>query len=109
MASTIKINIKEDLSYLSSRFKSERDSLVANRIRCLILLKEEKIKKRKDLAANLCISYASLKRWLKTYRESGLEAMLYIKQSIGRKSSITEEVHNALFERLHDSICFYKL
>lgn len=103
MASTIKINIKEDLSYLISLLKSERDSLVANRIRCLVLLKEEKFKKRKDLAANLCISYASLKRWLKIYRESGFAALLSIKQSTGRKNSITEEVHNALFERLHDS------
>ena len=103
MASKTKINIKEDLSDLKRLLKSERDTLIANRIRCLIFLKEEKFKKRKDLADHLCISYASLKRWLKMYRETGLEFFLCIKQSTGRKNSIPEEIHNALFEKLHES------
>ena len=103
MASKITINIKEDLSYLIARLKSERNSSVANRIRCLILIKEDKFKKRKDLAADLFIGYASLKRWLKTYQESGLEAMLCIQHSTGRKNSIPEEIHDALSDRLLDS------
>jgi len=103
MASKITINIKEDLSYLIARLKSERNSSVANRIRCLILIKEDKFKKRKDLAADLFIGYASLKRWLKTYRESGLEGMLCIQHSTGRKNSIPEEIHDALSDRLLDS------
>ena len=103
MASKITINIKEDLSYLIARLKSERNSSVANRIRCLILIKEDKFKKRKDLAADLFIGYASLKRWLKTYRESGLEAMLCIQHSTGRKNSIPEEIHDALSDKLLDS------
>lgn len=103
MASKSKINIKEDIDVLRSLLKSERNSLISNRIRCLIFLKEERFKKRKDLATHLCISYASLKRWLKTYREMGLESMLCISYSTGRKNSIPQEVHNALFDKLHES------
>ena len=97
------IEIKEDLPYLKSLRNKEKNHRLKTRIQSLILTKEKKFKKRTELATHLGIGIASLDRWTRVYKESGLNSMLTISNGGVRRNSVPEEVHNALEEKVHDS------
>ncbi len=97
------IDIKEGLNELKSFRNQEKNHRKKTRIQSLILTKEKKFKRRIDLAAHLGIGIASLNRWTKVYKESGLTAMLEISSGGLRKHSEIEVIHNELEVKLNDS------
>ena len=103
MPQQAEINIKEGLEYLKSLRKKETNHRLKTRIQSLILTKERKFKRRVDLANHLGIGIASLDRWTKVYKESGLDAMLIISNGGVRRNSVPEEVHKGLEEKVYDS------
>ena len=103
MPKYVDIEVKESLSELKSLRKREKNHRKKTRIQSLILTKEKRFKRRKDLASHLGIGIASLDRWTKVYKESGLTEMLKISSGGLRRHSPLEMIHNELKAKLRDS------
>ena len=99
----VDIEIKEGLNELKSLRIREKNHRKKTRLQCLILTKEKKFKRRVDLATHLGIGIASLDRWTKVYKESGLTAMLDISSGGLRKHSSLEVIHKELEDKLNNS------
>lgn len=97
------IEIKEGFEELKILRNKSNNYRIKTRIQSLILTKQKKFKKRVDLANHLGISFASLNRWTKVYKEKGLTAMLTISNGGKRRNSVPLEVHKGLEEKLNDS------
>ena len=102
MSRKTKIEIIESIEYLKSIYHSSKNDRIKLKIKSLILLKENKLGKQERIAIHLGISYATLKRWLKEYKESGLSFLLTIKVKGKPKSFFDNEVQEKLRERLND-------
>lgn len=97
------IAIKEDLPYLKSLRNKEKNHRIKTRLQSLILTKEKKFKRRIDLANHLGIGIASLDRWTRVYKKSGLNAMLTISNGGVRRNSVPKEVHQGLEKKVYNS------
>ncbi len=97
------IQIKESLEELKQIRRKVVNHKFKTRIQSLILTKENKFKRRMDLASHLGIGIATLDRWTKTYLNSGLDALLHSDSGGKRRSVVTQDIHNALSIKLHDS------
>jgi transposase len=97
------IEITETLDYLKKLRNKENNHRLKTRIQSLILTKEEKFKRRIDLANHLGVGIASLDRWTRVYKESGLDAMLTISNGGARRICVPKEVHEGLAEKVYDS------
>ena len=69
----------------------------------LILSKENKFKRRKDLSNHLCIGLSTLNNWTREYLKHGLDYFITINTGGHPKSTISAELHQALSEKVHDS------
>ncbi len=96
-----RIHVKEDLGFLRKKIKATKDSYVSQRIRSLVILKENPCKRQSDIADELCIGYSTLKRWYKKYREEGFEKFIQRPKIGGSKSNIPAHIHLALEKKLH--------
>lgn len=101
MASKKSLTVTESEETLKNLLRSCRDFQIQKRIKCLLLLKERRFSKRIELSDHLCIGYSSLKRWLHTYRDQGLDAFLCKNVSTGRPSVISSELNDALKEKVY--------
>ena len=97
------IHIIESIEELQSLLKKEKNHRMKVRIKSLILTKEKRFKRRQDLADYLCIGISTLKRWTKEYQKEGIGVFLTPNTGGHRESVISEEIHNALCEKLQDS------
>lgn len=97
------INVKESIEELESCLKSHKKFKIRQRIRSLIYTKKEKFNTQKELSDFLDIDYATLKRWLKKYKDHGLESLLKLESGGNYKGVISKALHQALEEKLHDS------
>ncbi len=97
------IEIKEELEFLKNLYQKEKNHRVRARIKCLILVKESKLSGQLEIATYLSVDYATIKRWLKQYREEGLESLVSLKSGGKRKSVIDSDVHESLAIKLNDS------
>ena len=95
--------IKEDLNTLKSLYKKELNSSVRRRIKCLIYTKTNKYSKQSILATHLGVSSATVLRWLKQYREEGLESVITIKPKGYPTSKISKLIHDELAIKLNSS------
>ena len=68
--------ISESLKELASFKHKVTDYKSSQRLQVLLLIKSEKYNNLNASASNLGVHYAILKRWLKRYREQGLENLL---------------------------------
>lgn len=103
MPKQVEIEITEDIDYLKKCRKQENNHRLKTRIQSLILTKEKKFTRRIDLANHLGIGIASLDRWTRVYKESGLSSMLTISNGGIRRNSVPKEVHEGLAKKVYDS------
>lgn len=103
MAKFKSTEVKESLTELKDLYRKQKNYRIRTRIQSLILTKENKFKKRTDLATHLGVDYATLKRWTREYKDHGLSNFLKIKSGGSRRSSITPEVHQQISDKLHNS------
>ena len=80
------IEVKESIETLENLYRKEKNHRLRTRIKCLILLKANKFKGQLELSNYLGVDYATVKRWLKQYREEGLLSLTVFKSSGNRKS-----------------------
>jgi len=102
MARKSKIQIKESTSELKSLYKKEENFKIRQRILCLSLIKSQKIKKQEAIAIHIGVNYATVKRWLKQYREEGISSLLSIKSGGNKQSIITPSIHQSLSKKLNN-------
>ena len=98
-----KVKIKESIEELKILYKTQSNSRLKLRLKCLIYTKQKKYKTQAILATHLGIDYSSLKRWLKQYMEEGLESYIAIKSKRNKPSIITREIHNQIADKLNSS------
>lgn len=97
------IQIAESKEKLESLCQKEKNYRIRQRIKCLIYTKEKRFKGQKELSQHLGVDYATVKRWLKQYRDEGLLSFASIQSGGSRRSIINTEVHNSLSEKLSNS------
>jgi transposase len=97
------IVVKEDLDQLNKLYKKETNYRIRCRIMCLICTKRKDFSSQKKLSVHLGLDHATIKRWLKQYREEGLSSLLKLKSGGAKRGCINEEIHHSLSEKLKDS------
>jgi transposase len=92
--------ITETQEQLLEREKGLRGSALENRVKMLRLLKTGAYRSQLRLAKALGYNPRQIRRWWKTYKEDGLEALLEAKPRGGKNERVSEEALDALKERM---------
>lgn len=101
MTSTaLSIIISESASELRKMVKKESDARKKDRLRALYLIKIGEVTYQKDLARLLCYSNPTIRAWLNSYQEGGIEGLLTIGKSTGAPSKLPDEIRDSLKEHL---------
>ncbi|MDG2177303.1 MAG: helix-turn-helix domain-containing protein [Algibacter sp.] len=103
MGMTSNLKIKESISSLEAAFKSSDNFKVRQRIQSLIFLKQGKFQRQADLAEYLGVDRSSLKRWIRQYKDTGLDGLTTLKSGGNYKGVISEVLHKALAKKMNDS------
>ena len=88
----------EELEAYKSKITTYQSSQQLN---ALLLIKSGHYVRLTEVALHLGIHYATLQRWLRRYREKGLDHLLLPLTRNKPSKFITSEIHKALEERLH--------
>ena len=88
---------KQELLFLLKKQKSHKNH---QKLNCLLHLKRSTFNKLDDLAKSQSISSSALDKWIKLYRDQGIDALLAPIQGKRTSNIITAEIHQGLKERL---------
>lgn len=102
MAGICKVKIIETAAELKSLLSQQKTVCGYERVQALYLLKIGRIETVKDLATAIGRDRTTVQRWLRTYRQEGIEALLKINRRGGSKSRLPEWAVMALEQRLSD-------
>lgn len=102
MARISNILIKESLEELQKLYKRENNHRIRTRIKCILLTKEKKFKSQLELSYYLSIDHATLKRWLKQYREEGVDSLIAFKSGGKRRTLVSSDIHDGLCNKMQD-------
>lgn len=97
------LEIFESEAQLKTLLAEQTNILNFQKIQVLYFYKIGKIKTVKNLASTLNRNRATIHRWLKIYREQGIESLLQEHTKVGRPTLISKEAITALQFRLRDS------
>ena len=100
MTGKLKIEISESIETLSTLLKQEKNLKRKERIQALYWIKSNLVKTIANLAALSGKHRTTVSRWLSSYREGGLQKMLDIYTSSGRKPEIPPEIQQVLINEL---------
>lgn len=95
--------VKESLPELKKLKSSQKQLKLEKRVECLILLKEGRFVSQKETAAYLGISLKTIDRWLRVYRQKGIDELIAPVKRDKPSKIFTEEIHNGLEAKLQDS------
>ena len=95
--------IKESLEVLKQYKARVTDYQSSQRLMALMLIKSEQYDTLDKVSTHLGIHYATLQRWLKRYREHGIDQLLLPLTRNKPSKIITPEIHMALEARLQQS------
>lgn len=93
--------ISESIETLKSKRAEVKDYRTSQQLNSLILIKEDKYKTLGEVAKHVGIGLSGLQRWLKAYKEGGIEAILAPLTRNKPSKIITTEMHTAIEERLN--------
>lgn len=96
MPKKISIHISETLPELESLRRKATGRLREDRLRALILIKQEKISYQNRLAKKLGYTEKTVREWLKSYSQKGLLSYLKINSGGNASSVISIEAHSLL-------------
>ncbi len=94
--------IAESLEELETFKAKVNDYQSSQQLNALILIKSEHYKTIEEVASHLGVHYATVQRWLKRYKEQGIEHLLSPLTRNKPSKFITPEIHQALESRLRD-------
>jgi len=95
-----RFEIKETLVELKSYKCKVSNYKSCQRLRALILLKEDSLISLTTVAEQLAISTRSLSRWILLYKKKGIEAYLAPETRDKPSKIITQEIHESMENRL---------
>lgn len=96
MTGVVKINITETAFELKQLLKQQKTAFALSRLQALYLLKTQQVETVQHLAVVLGKSRVTVQRWLRCYREDGLNGLLEQYKSTGRPKIIPAEVRERL-------------
>ncbi|NEP40436.1 MAG: IS630 family transposase [Okeania sp. SIO2H7] len=102
MSGRPKIEIIESVETLKSLMKKQKRILEHNKILTLYLLKSGEQKTVRGVARNLGRGETTIHRWLKLYREGGMENLLQNRQTVGRPKKFSAETVAIIQKELRD-------
>lgn len=97
-----KFTIDQSLEELELCKSSISDYQSSQQLNALILIKSEQYATLHEVASHLGLNERTLQRWLKRYREQGLDRLLSPLTRNKPSKVITTEIHNELEKRLHN-------
>ena len=93
---------QEDLVYLEKKLSKTKDYRIRRKLKFLIYNKKHSNKTILELSKLLGICEKTFKNWRKLYMEYGLPNLLQINNKGKKSKLISEDLHNALQEKLND-------
>lgn len=100
--------IQEDPGELKQIQMQQKDVSSFQKIQGLYLLKTGKVKTVSSLAEYLGVHRVTLQRWLRSYRDQGLEGLLTVKPKTGRPKTIEDRAIAQLQEKLNEKKPVFK-
>lgn len=100
MSKTLDINLKETIAELKKRLQQQQKGRIKERRQVLELLKTKLASTALAASQMLGRAYSTVKRWLKTYRQSGIASLLELKSGGNKPLSLPVEVLKVLEKRL---------
>lgn len=100
MCRVLKLEIKETEAELESLLKQQKTASGFERIQVLYLLKTHQTSSVQHIATVLGRRRITVQRWLKHYREAGLQGLLEKRKSPGRPKIIPVDVRSQLKKEL---------
>jgi len=103
MAGNTKIEITETEEELRNLLRQQKTGLQKERVQALYLLKTQQVETVQKLARILGRGRITLHRWLKLYRELGINGLLEQKKSSGRPPIINSSAREQLMIELSEA------
>jgi transposase len=103
MTGVLNLNITETREHLKTLLNQQKTAQGKERVQALYLLKIGQVKTVQELAVALGRNRVTLQRWLQKYRIDGLDGLLEVKKSQGRKPAIPKDIMERLQQRLQES------
>lgn len=100
MARKLEVDIKETTKELKQLLHQQKRVRIRERVQVLYWLKSKQTPNALSAAALIGRTYSTVKRWLRTYRQSGLQELLELKHGGGKELSLSVEILAALEHRL---------
>jgi transposase len=98
----LKIEITESSEALKALMNQQKNPRFKERVQALYLLKSGLVQQEIELAAILARGTATIRRWLGTYKRSGLDALLTPSTGAGRPAAIPAAALEKLRIQLND-------
>lgn len=100
MGRRFEFEVSESEKELSELHKRETHLKVKQRLHMLYLCKSGQATSLSGLCLQLNKSTSQVKRWIKLYKEEGLESLIVPPEHTGRKKTMSDEVMKALIAKL---------
>lgn len=100
MANHFKVDISETQQEIKHRLERASTAASKERLQMLYWIKTQRIATRQELAQQLGRDESTLYRWLRRYKQAGIEALLEVKTAPGKASKIPFEAMRRLQEQL---------
>lgn len=100
MARKLEIDIKETAQELKQLLLEQKSVRIKERVQVLYWLKTQQIETALSASELIGRTYSSVKRWLRTYRQSGLDELLELKHGGGKALSLSPNILETLNNRL---------
>jgi transposase len=98
--------ITETVDELKLRLRQERNVHKQQRLQMLYLLASGQAHERQDVAALLGVHRNTIGRWVATYADGGLDALLDLYVARGKPLSLTSDVLSSIEQALHQEAGF---
>lgn len=102
MSGVIKIDITESLAELKELLSAQKSGKTKERLQVLYWLKSGLSQSVDELATRVGHHRTTVSRWLSLYRTGGINKLLNIKKSTGRKPMLDQEIEKCLVEELKE-------
>lgn len=103
MAKTIDIHITESVEELKYQLEKTKSKLTPPRLKALLLIKRNKCKYTKDVAAKVGASRKTVYNWLESYRTGGLEELIKVHVGGNNTKLLSDTTIKEIDRLLNDS------
>ncbi|MEG4854756.1 helix-turn-helix domain-containing protein [Microcoleus sp. B5-D4] len=102
MANKLQVQIQETVEELEHRLEGHATAVNKEKLLVLYWLATKKIQKRAELATMLKRDESTIYRWLRAYKQGGINELLSIKKAPGKTPHIPPEVREKLIKKLQE-------